>query len=80
MIKKDGFEFQKSSRKHKKYMVRVNNKLVHFGDNRYQHYKDKIGLYSMLDHGDIKRKKAYYARHGQAVKHSPKWFSHKYLW
>ena len=80
MIKKDSFEFEKSSRKHKKYMVRVNGKLVHFGDNRYQQYRDKIGLYSMLDHGDKERRKRYYARHGKAVKHSAKWFSHKYLW
>lgn len=80
MVKLDGFDFQKSTRKNKKYMVRVNNKLLHFGDNRYQQYKDKIGLYSMLDHGDPKRKKAYYARHGKAVTYSPKWFSHNYLW
>ena len=80
MVKKDGFEFEKSSRKHKKYMVRVNGKLVHFGDNRYQQYRDKIGLYSMLDHGDKERRKRYYSRHGKAVKHSAKWFSHKYLW
>lgn len=80
MVKKDGFEFLKSTRQNKKYMVRVNNKLVHFGDKRYEHYKDKIGLYKNLDHGDITRKKAYYARHGKAEKYSPKWFSHKYLW
>jgi hypothetical protein len=80
MVKIDGFDFQKSTRKHKKYQVKVNNKTVHFGDNRYQQYKDKIGLYSMLDHGDKERRKRYYARHGKAVKYSPKWFSHNYLW
>jgi len=80
MVKIDGFDFQKSTRKNKKYQVKINNKTVHFGDNRYQQYKDKIGLYSKLDHGDKERRKRYYMRHGKAVKYSPKWFSHKYLW
>jgi hypothetical protein len=80
MVKIDNFDFQKSTRKNKKYMVEVNNKTIHFGDNRYQHYKDKIGLYSMLDHKDKERRRRYYARHGKADKHSAKWFSHKYLW
>ena len=80
MVKIDGFDFQKSTRKNKKYQVKINNKTVHFGDNRYQQYKDKIGLYSKLDHGDKEIRKRYYMRHGKAVKYSPKWFSHKYLW
>jgi len=80
MVKIDGFDFQKSTRKNKKYMVKVNNKTVHFGDNRYEHYNDKIGLYKNLNHNDKERRKRYYARHGKAEKHSPKWFSHKYLW
>ena len=80
MVKLDGFDFQKSTRKHKKYMVKVGNRTVHFGDTRYFHYHDKIGLYKHLNHGDKERRKRYYARHGKAVKYSPKWFSHKYLW
>ena len=80
MVKKDGFDFQKSTRKNKKYMVKVDNRTVHFGDNRYQHYRDKIGLYKHLDHGDKKRRANYYSRHGAAVKHTAKWFSHKFLW
>lgn len=71
----------KSTRKNKKYMVKVDNKTIHFGDSRYQQYFDKIGLYSHLDHKDAERKRLYYARHGSATKkYSPKWFSHKYLW
>ena len=81
----------KSRRKNKKYMVYVksNNKrgykLIHFGDSRYQHYKDKtpLKLYSHLDHKDEKRKKLYYKRHGAkkyAKKDTPKYYSHTYLW
>ena len=76
-----------SKAKNKKYSVYVKNqttgkpKLIHFGDNRYGQFKDKLGHYSNLDHGDPKRKKAYYARHGKATsKDSAKYFSHKYLW
>lgn len=71
----------KSTRKNKKYMVLTDNGIVHFGDNRYSQFKDKIGLYSHLDNNDPVRKKAYYARHGKkAKKDTAKYFSHKYLW
>ena len=77
----------KSKAKNKKYSVYVKSdnkkgyKIVHFGDNRYSQFKDKIGVYSKLDHNDPKRKKAYYDRHGkEAKKDSAKYFSHKYLW
>lgn len=81
MIVKDGYTFEKSTRANKKYMVKVGSRYVHFGDKRYQHYKDQIGLYSHLNHLDKDRKRLYYARHGfQAVKGTPKYFSHKYLW
>lgn len=83
-------KIMKSTRKHKKYMVYVKDstkksgkKLVHFGDNRFKHFKDKtpLKLYKHLDHGDTERKKRYYARHGKATdKTSAKWWSHKYLW
>tara|TARA_R110002126_G_scaffold66432_1_gene168907 strand:+ start:1347 stop:1607 length:261 start_codon:yes stop_codon:yes gene_type:complete len=73
--------------KNKKYSVYVKadtksgKKLIHFGDNRYGQFKDKLGHYSHLDNNDPKRKKAYYARHGKATsKDTAKYFSHKYLW
>lgn len=76
------YTFKKSKRKNKKYDVYKNGKyLLSFGDSRYQQYKDKIGLYSKMDHNDIKRKNLYYKRHGKtATKDTAKWFSHKYLW
>lgn len=72
-----------STRKHKKYMAVFETKTVHFGDNRYQQYKDSTGLgkYTHLNHGDAARRRRYYQRHGKnALKYSAKYFSHKYLW
>jgi tetrahydromethanopterin S-methyltransferase subunit E len=75
-----------STRKHKKYMavfLLETKRTVHFGDNRYQQYKDSTGLgkYTHLNHGDAVRRHRYYQRHGKnALKYSAKYFSHKYLW
>ena len=59
----------KSTAKNKKYSVYVMKdgkvKKINFGDSRYGQYKDKIGEWSSLDHGDKKRRKAYYDRHGK---------------
>jgi len=59
----------KSSAKNKKYSVYVrgdNNKtkLIHYGDSRYDHYKDTtpLKLYSNLNHNDKVRQKSYLAR------------------
>jgi len=81
-VYKDGFLFKKSKRKNKKYDIYKNNRyVVSFGDNRYQQYKDKIGLYKSLDHLDKKRRDNYYARHGKESRlGTAKYFSHKYLW
>ncbi len=75
----------KSKAKNKKYSVYVmkngSKRLIHFGDSRYGQFKDKLGSYKSLDHGDPKRKKAYYDRHGQTNdKNSAKYWSHKILW
>ena len=72
----------KSKAKNKKYSVYVKGgKLIHFGDKRYGQYKDKIGLYSHLDHNDEKRRKSYHSRFGPATdKNTAKYWSHKILW
>jgi hypothetical protein len=83
MIKKNNFIFKISNRKNKKYDVfdKMNNYITSFGDNRYQHYKDKIGLYKHLDHLDNDRRKRYKLRHGTNPKPlSAGWFSLNYLW
>lgn len=76
---------QPSTRKYKKYraLFKDGRPSVHFGDNRYQQYKDhtSLKLYSHLDHGDKQRRERYYQRHGRKARlYSAKYFSHKYLW
>jgi len=75
----------KSKAKNKKYSVYVMKdgkvRKIHFGDSRYGQYKDKIGAYKHLDHGDKRRRDSYYQRHGQTSdKNSAKYWSHKVLW
>lgn len=77
---------KKSTQKNKKYMADViyNNKLyknVHFGDKRYQHYRDStpLKLYSYLDHNDLKRKRLFHIRHKKNIGISSM-LSKKYLW
>lgn len=85
--------FQKSNRKYKKYMVRTpKGKIVHFGDDRYQHYRDRtpLGLYSHMDHGDKKRRQNYLRRsagianaQGKLTANDPEsanFYSRRYLW
>jgi hypothetical protein len=81
------FKFFISQRRYKKYRVDIytkNNKFVksvHFGDKRYQHYEDKIGLYGDLDHNDMERLQLYYKRHKKNYpEFSADFFSKKYLW
>ena len=71
----------KSKAKNKKYSVYVKGgKLIHFGDKRYGQYKDKIGLYSHLDHNDKKKRESYHSRFGPATdKNTAKYWSHKIL-
>ena len=80
----DDLRFYKSERKNKKYAVVVNDKVIHFGDTRYQQYQDKtpLKLYSYLNHYDEKRRLNYKKRHGKTRfnKYTPSWFSDNYLW
>lgn len=79
---KDGIIFTKSNRKNKKYRAEFKNGTVlHFGDLRYQHYHDKIGLYNYLDHYDAKRRKLYKLRHIKPNnKKTPGYLAWHYLW
>ena len=77
-----------STAKNKKYSVYVKSnknksgiKLIHFGDNRYEQFKDKLGHYSHLDHYNLTRMERYYARHGKTNdKNTAKYWSNKILW
>lgn len=60
-----------SKREHKKYTAKVKNlstgkiRQIHFGDNRYQQFKDstKIKKYARKNHGDARRRQNYFSRH-----------------
>lgn len=85
MSEKELYKPFKSKAKNKKYSVYViknkKKRLIHFGDSRYGQFKDKLGEYSNLDHGDKKRKDNYYKRHGPSKdKNSARFWSHKILW
>lgn len=81
---------QKSNRKHKKLKVLHDGKWIHFGDSRYEHYKDKTGIWSAKDHLDPERRRRYLARatkirdgRGRLThkdKSSPNYWSINYLW
>lgn len=85
-------EIKKSTRQNKKYMVKVNNKWIHFGALDYSHYRDTtpLKLYSHLDHNDPERRKRYRARHEKIYlkdgtpayknKNQPSYWSYNYLW
>jgi hypothetical protein len=78
----------------KKYSVYVmkdgKKRLIHFGDNRYSQFKDKIGFYKNLDHNDPKRRDLYLKRakgirnkKGELTykdKSSPNYYAVRYLW
>lgn len=86
------YEFKKSTRKDKKYMVYYNNKWIHFGDSNYQHYKDStpLKLYKYLDHKDIERRNLYKKRARGILdkkgnltyldKNSPNYWAYHFLW
>ena len=87
MIKLDNYIFKKSTNKNKKYDVYIGDKkIASFGSIRkngepYEHFFDKIGLYSYYNHQDTKRRDLYYKRHNKNYgKNTPDWFSKKYLW
>ena len=74
-----------SKAKNKKCSVYVRKhgrkRLIHFGDKRYQQYRDKLGHYRELDHNDPERRKRCYDRHGPSGdKDTAKYWSHKILW
>ena len=85
-------EIKQSTQKNTKYMVLVNDKWIHFGDSRYEQFRDStpLKLYSYLDHKDKERRRNYLQR-AKGIKNkfgaltyldknSPNYWSIKYLW
>lgn len=81
-----------SKRQYKKYgVITPKGNIVHFGDTRYQHFKDSaLGKYSNLDHGDPKRRRNY-RRRARGIKNkrgkltyrdkeSANYYAYHYLW
>ena len=82
---KDGITFFKSSRPLKKYKaVFGDGTVIHFGYSAYQHVRDSTGLgaWSHKDHGDLKRRANFRARHNCRAKpkKSAGYLSCQYLW
>ena len=73
-------------KKYDAYDKNTKKKIASFGAIRSDgtpmaQYFDKIGVYSAYNHLDKARRRRYYLRHGKkAIKYSPKWFSHQFLW
>tara|TARA_R110002153_G_scaffold116153_6_gene259799 strand:+ start:2201 stop:2491 length:291 start_codon:yes stop_codon:yes gene_type:complete len=61
-VKVGKYDYEKSTKKGKKLMVKVNNKTIHFGDSKMEQFKDKTGIWKSKDHGDKERRKNYKAR------------------
>lgn len=71
----------------KKYDAILRNKTTNtikhipFGQLPYEHYFDKLGHYSYLNHYDKNRKRLYNLRHiDRHNKFSSSWFASKILW
>ncbi len=90
MVKIGRYNYEKSTRKDKKLMVRVDNKLIHFGARDMEHFKDSTGIWKELDHNDKKRRENYLKR-SKGIKNkkgeltylnplSPNYHSIKILW
>ena len=80
---------EKSTRDGKKYKATIENKKskkqvsIHFGSTAHQHYKDKKGLYSHLDHNDKERRKRFQNRFRSRYnpnEYSATYFSWAILW
>ena len=74
-----------SRAKNKKYSVYVmrdgKRKLIHFGDSRHQHFRDKLNHVSHLDHNDERRRELWYARHGRTNdRSSARYWAARVLW
>lgn len=86
-------KFSISTRQHKKYsVIAPSGKILHFGDKRYQQFKDSTGLgvYSHMDHLDLDRRELY-RRRARGIKdgtgrltyrnrESPNYYAYNFLW
>jgi hypothetical protein len=62
MVKIGKYNYEKSTRKSKKLMVKVGGKTIHFGARDMEHFTDKTKIWKTKDHNDQTRRKSYLAR------------------
>ena len=89
-VKIGKYTYFKSDKKDKKLMTEVKGKKIHFGNPKYQHFKDKTGIWSNLDHNDKTRRKNYLIRSAGIKKkdggltkddpNSPNYHARRILW
>jgi len=91
MVKVGKYNYELSTRKGKKLMTVVDGKLLHFGADGMEHFKDKTGLLpKVLNHNDKTRRESYLQRtamikdgKGNLTKNNPKspnYHARKVLW
>jgi len=90
MVKIGKYDYVKSTRKDKKLMVKVEDKLIHFGNPNYQHYYDKTRIWKELDHNNKDRRTNYLTRSSgiknkegkftKDDKFSPNYHARRILW
>lgn len=90
MVKIGKYNYEKSTRKDKKLMVKVDGKLIHFGNPNYQHFFDKTRIWKELDHNNKERRKNYLTRSAgiknkenkltKDDKFSPNYHARRILW
>jgi len=74
LVRRKGIRFERGSGFKKYTAVFPDGERVHFGDTRYQQYRDQVprslggGLYSKLDHHNQVRRANYRKRHGALTK------------
>ena len=83
-------EIKQSTPKNKKYMVLVNGKWIHFGDSRYEQFRESDSTPLKLYSKDKERRRNYLQRAKRIKnkfgalayldKNSPNYWSIKYLW
>ena len=63
-----------SDKPEKKYYALVDESKTrqYFGATSFDQYKDLVGVYKHKNHGDKKRRDAYYSRHAADSKYDPK--------
>lgn len=86
MDRRRNWTVRRSTHKHKKYMAQYRGEgpWIHFGDTRYEQYRDAtpLRLYAHLDHGDPVRRARYKQRHerDRHVVGTAGWLSDVFLW